>query len=199
MFEIEKNTLKPLDSIIDKEGTIQIRENHIDKLDIDFSGEAQKCNRLFEQKILTVKNLLNAFWETLSEKEYSKDWKKQDSEDNDIENRFRKWEACCDETQIIQWSKKFSPGIRCDINKYWISWQLVRVLLIYGIEWAYKRNLSGQTFENFNIENDVYDIEYVLCMHHSDALLSNDKKLVIPLTKVLYPEKAIYSNLEECL
>ena len=70
------------------------------------------------------------------------------------------------------------PDICPHIQNNWITWYLIRLVLIYGVEWSYKRNMSGKSYEDFKITNDVYDIGYILCMIRLDILLSRDKKLI---------------------
>lgn len=196
MLKIERDTLQPLDSIIDAAGTAQIRDNNIEDLQINLQKEAQECNRSFEPVVHSIEKIAKAFWDTLSNRDYSKDWR-QPGKDNDPYRRFGKWIRSFDKKQMKAWIAKLFPDISPHIQNTWITWHLLRLLLAYGIDWAYKRNLSGQSFDNFNITNDVYDIEYVLCLTRSDALLSHDTKLIIPLVKAIFPQKAIYSELKD--
>jgi hypothetical protein len=47
------------------------------------------------------------------------------------------------------------------------------------------------------VEHDLQDITYVLLLSRGDGLLTRDKDLVIPLAKAAFPEKDVFSSLEE--
>ena len=46
-------------------------------------------------------------------------------------------------------------------------------------------------------EHDYQDMEYVLLLSRADSLLTRDKKLVKPLAKAAFPEKDVFSSLDE--
>jgi hypothetical protein len=196
MIEIERETLQPLESIIDKTGTEQIRNKNIEDLQINFQEEALKLKKNIEPMIRFEKKIANAFWATLQDKDYSKNWRTSD-EDNDTGIRLGKWTESLKEEPMRAWIAEIFPDMSSHIQNDWMTWHLLQLLIAYGIEWAYKRNSSGQSFGS-NIINDVYDIEYVLCLARSDALVSNDRKLMVPLAQAIFPKKKIYHKLEDC-
>lgn len=196
MLEIERTKLQPLQAIIDEVGTEQIRNNSIEDVQVDFQKEAEKCNKAFEPILQYVERLAKAFWKTLSGKDYSADWK-QPRDDNDLSKRIEKWRKATD-TQMNEWLKVFQPNIHSHITKDWTTWLIFQLLVVYGIEWAFKRNLSGQSFEDFDITNDVYDLNYLSCVLHSDVLLSRDNKLRT-FAQVMVPTKLICSEIRDLL
>ncbi|MBN1618476.1 hypothetical protein JW887_03985 [Candidatus Dojkabacteria bacterium] len=192
MLEIEKDNLRALDSIVDEVGTNAIRDNNIEDLQIDFQKEADECNKSFEPALGFIKEYAQKMWETLSEKNYSIEWRKSDT-DNDPKIRFQKFAKASHElTQ--SYINYLYPSVSTYVQNNWITWCLFQLIIIYGLEWAYKRNVSGQSYENFDITNDVYDLEYIMCLTRSDVLISQDKKMSILAQSVL-PDKAIYSEL----
>ncbi|MGD8786803.1 MAG: hypothetical protein PVJ60_05225 [Phycisphaerales bacterium] len=46
-------------------------------------------------------------------------------------------------------------------------------------------------------EHDYQDMEYVLLLSRADGILTRDEKLVKPLAQAAFPEKDIFSNLDE--
>ncbi len=74
---------------------------------------------------------------------------------------------------------------------------MVRLWCAYAIEWACKRNYSGPSFENRDISNDLYDMEYVAYLSRADGILTGDTKLVQPLAEAAFPDKDMFSSLEE--
>jgi len=195
MLEIEKNTLHSLDTIIDMEVTQIIKENNIDYPEINFEHEATECNKSFSHWIKFAMQIAQKFWDTLSEKEYSTEWR-QPSEDNDSSKRYKKWVKAFNEKTLREYIKQFYPDISHHIQNNWITWHLIQLLLVYGVEWAYKRNSSGQSYENFDITNNVYDIGYTLCLARSDALVSQDNDVKY-FAEAIFPQKNIYNKLED--
>jgi hypothetical protein len=46
-------------------------------------------------------------------------------------------------------------------------------------------------------EHDLYDVEYVMLLSRADAILTKDEKLVGPLARAAFPQKDMFSSLEE--
>lgn len=197
ILETEESTLSPLDSIIDEIVTEQIRNNCIEDLQIDFQNEAVECSKSIEPLVNFSRETGQKFWNTLSDKPYSKDWRQSD-DDNNPNIRFKKWAGAFNEKMMRAYIDRLYPDTSLYIQDNWITWHLIRIILICGVEWAYKRNMSGESYEDFNITNDVYDIEYALCLACSDALFSQDKKLTI-LSKTIFPQKQYYTDYSELL
>ncbi len=197
VLEIEHNTLQPLPSIIDKTTTEQIKDTSIQDFRIDFQKKAQVCKKSFEPMLLIAEKLTKAFWKTLSNKEYSADWRQldEDDEDNDPSRRFSKWRQATDR-QIKSWLESFLPDIHSYITEDWITWHIFQLLVVYGIEWSFKRNQSGQSYENFDITNDVYDLNYLFVLPQSDIFISGDEKLRV-FAQAMFPQKAVCSELTD--
>jgi len=194
MLEIEKESLQPLKSVIDEAATEQVRSNTIRDIEIDIQNEAEECAKCFEPLLQFVERLTRAFWKTLSAKEYSADWR-QPGDDNERVRRLIKWRrATC--VQMKQWLGVQFPSIHQHITNEWVTWHVIQFLVVYGIEWAFKRNQSGQSFEDFDITNDVYDLNYLSCLCLSDGLISRDRGLR-EFTQALLPKKTIYTSVPE--
>jgi hypothetical protein len=56
---------------------------------------------------------------------------------------------------------------------------------------------TGDPKELTNIEHDYLDTEYVLLLSKADGLLTRDKEMVRPLAKAAFPEKDVFSDIDE--
>ncbi len=81
------------------------------------------------------------------------------------------------------------------LSPEWISWQFIR--LIYAIVWNYYhlRQKGGVPVDN-TAEHDYQDMEYVLLLSRAEGLLTGDK-FVKALAKAAFPEKDVFSDLDE--
>ena len=55
----------------------------------------------------------------------------------------------------------------------------------------------GEIPKLIQAEHDCQDIEYATYLSLADGLLTRDKKLVTPVAKVAFPDKDVFSNLDE--
>lgn len=46
-------------------------------------------------------------------------------------------------------------------------------------------------------EHDYQDMEYVILLSRADCILTRDEKLVKPLAKAAFPDKDVFSSLDE--
>ncbi len=58
------------------------------------------------------------------------------------------------------------------------------------------RNQTGCPLGRKRTEHDDQDIEYVLLLARADAIITADKKLVQPLARAAFPDKDVFSSLE---
>ena len=89
-----------------------------------------------------------------------------------------------------------SNGSRFCTSREWISWQYFRLLVVLVDEYYYLGETGGSP-QNESIEHDFQDMEYVLLLSRADALLTRDERLVKPLAKAGFPEKDVFSGLDE--
>jgi hypothetical protein len=78
----------------------------------------------------------------------------------------------------------------------WISWQRVRLTDAIVRNYYYLRQLGGGPGEE-RAEHDYQDMEYVILLSRADCLLTRDEKLVKPLVKAAFPDKDVFSSLDE--
>jgi len=81
-----------------------------------------------------------------------------------------------------------------NIPKNWISWHSLRLLLFLFLEvWfqgQYEGNLSS-------VEHSYQDIEYVALLCRAQGLITNDKRLLLPLARAAFPDKDVFLSLDE--
>ena len=84
------------------------------------------------------------------------------------------------------------------LSAEWMSWQRVR-LTDAIMQNCYYLRLTGAMpkREVERVEHDYQDLEYVLLLSRADGILTRDKKLVEPLARAAFPEKDVFSNLDE--
>jgi len=88
------------------------------------------------------------------------------------------------------------------LSDEWMTWQRIRLTLAIVWEYSYKNLRSlirndGYVPKRVDAEHDDQDVDYVLLLSRADAIITRDKKLVQPLARAAFPEKDVFSSLEE--
>jgi len=89
-----------------------------------------------------------------------------------------------------------SPDKYC-LSKQWVTWHYLRLISALSFEYTFLRRGKGGNAELVRAEHDLQDIEYVLLLSRADALLTRDEKLVKPLAQAAFPDKDVFSSLDE--
>ena len=80
----------------------------------------------------------------------------------------------------------------------WISWQYFRLMYVIAQNYHYLRLTDAMPKREIErAEHDYQDMEYVLLLSRAEAILTRDKKLVGPLAQAAFPEKDVFSSLDE--
>jgi len=82
------------------------------------------------------------------------------------------------------------------LSSEWMSWHYVRLTSAIVENYYYLRQMGGVPGD-VRAEHDYQDMEYVLLLSRADALLTRDNELVSPLAKAAFPEKDVFSNLDD--
>ena len=82
------------------------------------------------------------------------------------------------------------------LSPEWMSWQHIRLINVIARNYYYLRQMGGAP-GNETSEHDYQDMEYVLLLSRADGLLTRDEKLVKPLAKAAFPDKDVFSSLDE--
>ena len=194
LFQAEKMTLCPAKAAVDESSTKQFR-NGILKTNPDFiKQEAEDCRKSFEPIIEKLSGLAKTFYKNLCKEGLQKKVLKEANQ-KDIVDHLKNWIQATEPQMKDVLNKCFSEQIGSHADANWFTWQWSRLAFAWAIEWACKRNQSGPSFENHDISNDLYDIEYVAYLSRADGLLTGDEELVMPLAKAAYPQKDVFDDI----
>ena len=84
------------------------------------------------------------------------------------------------------------------LSPEWISWQYFRLTDAIVQNYYYLRQTNAMPRdEDERAEHDYQDMEYLLLLSRADGLLTRDKKLVTPVAKAAFPDKDVFSSLDE--
>jgi hypothetical protein len=78
----------------------------------------------------------------------------------------------------------------------WISWQYIRLTNIIVMNYYYLRQTGGAPGDN-RAEHDYQDMEYLLLLSRADGILTNDQSLIQPFARAAFPEKQVFSSIDE--
>ena len=185
LFRTEKTTLCPVKSVVDEDNTKLFRNGVLNLEDI--KQEAERCRKAFEPTI----NLLLKIAETLYgnpciREKLSEEFRKATQRDA----RFEKWIQLTNKSMNGIMEKEFSKQISSHADASWFTWQITRLCIACCWDWYFKKNLSN-SIKVFR-SNDYYDIEHISYLSQADGLLTNDKKLQVPLAEIAFPEKKVF-------
>jgi hypothetical protein len=116
--------------------------------------------------------------------------------------RYRFWFDAIDcqdvHALIREESVKFtnSPDRFC-LSSAWVYWHFVRLVYAIYLDYYFLKRGQGAETEQMRALHDLNDIEYVLLLSRADGLLTRDEKLVKPLAQAAFPEKDVFSSLDE--
>jgi hypothetical protein len=196
IIEEERLRNATIESLIDMEETHLMRESELVD-DIDFEEVREKCVKIFGSITDFVKRWADQFYKTIGKKEKEKDFRDEVDEVN-LVVRLAKWLRAIEEKKDEILDMYSSNGRRIVPSDGW-EWQMVRLSFAWGTELACKRNKSGPSFENYDLSNDIFDIYYVSHLSQADGLISVDINLVQPLAKAAFPDKDIFSSIDEVI
>ncbi len=200
IIEKEGQTLQPYDSLVDfretkrmrrkfKEGYILsipdsvnvIQEKHIDAAQISLDSATQ-ISKIFPKKQDAFREIIKLQANRL---ERFKIWIKT-IESEDIHKLVT----------VILGNLTTIPEKFC-LSNDWVTWHYFCLAAVLVLENDFLKRGKGGNSELTRAEHNIQDIEYVYLLSRADALLTRDKKLVIPLAKAAFPDKDVFSSLDE--
>lgn len=190
LVEKEKATGSPIDSIIDTEFTDTIRSDTLSCTSELIAREAQKyrqCLRLIVGHLLL---LGETHYRSIVKKGYLSGMRAKDMEDKTA--RLRQWVQVTDimSDKVI---KGLAPNMAAYLTPEYYTWQDHRLRWVLGLEWGYQKAKSGSLPTFDRASHDFHDMQYVTYLIQADGLFTQDKKLVAPLARVAFPDKAVSS------
>jgi hypothetical protein len=189
LLKAEGMTLCPIKSVVDEVATLQLKSCSPEITVDSIKQAANHCLEVSKQKI----NELSAYAETLYQNICKKtNSKKGLTKEPKIEKRFLKWIQFTDSNKIMNNTIEtfFGRQISSCANTNWYTWQFARLWFAYCWDWCHKKTL-GNNIKKIR-SNDFYDIEPILYLSRVDGLLTNDKKLQVPLAKAAFPAKEVF-------
>jgi hypothetical protein len=114
--------------------------------------------------------------------------------------RLREYTQDCDRENLHDAANQLFPQIiRCPekycLSQEWVSWQFVRVSMVWQMERAILHQARGR-LKHKDLEDDYADVQYVTLLSRADGLLMHDPFWQL-LAKAAFPEKNVFSSLEE--
>lgn len=194
----ERKNRRAAAPLIDERGTLLIREG-TSVLTEDFvRREAEECRKAFGPLIELVTGLGRAFATTIKEKGMANGFQ-EETQDICKVRRFERYLQAADQKrdEILQ---KWVPSFASDVKEDWYTWQVIRLWYAWAIEWAGRRAHTDYVTLRPDISNDFYDMEYVASLSGADAIITKEgetKGLVSCLARAAFPEKDVFSSLEE--
>ena len=89
-----------------------------------------------------------------------------------------------------------SPEKFC-LSDEWITWYYFCFVSVIYLEYSFLRTVQDETPKLIKAEHDCQDIEYASYLSRVDGLLTKDKQLVTPVAKAAFPDKDVFSSLDE--
>jgi hypothetical protein len=187
----------PIDSIIDREAIESVKTGVLNVNELFMKREAENCKKNFQPYFNTWLEVAKILYENIKEKGLQKNFSDEVEETN-ITERMKKWLKAT-EQMMPEILKTCFPKAASNIGPDWYTWNMVRILWAWVMEWGCIRSKSGPSFENKDISNDLYDIEYVSYLYRANGILTGEREdhLVQVLAKAAFPEKDVFSSLDE--
>ncbi len=188
LFREENQTLCTAKSVVDESTTKLIRNSTL-KTEVDFiKQEAACCRKTFEPDIKILLKIAGVLYENLCKRdELAVAVRKVKNR----RRRFENWINVTDQKMKDIISHLFSEQIGSHADANWFLWQQSRLYFAYSLDLMYRKNQPGSCVKK-DISNDFYDIEPVLYLSRADGLLTNDKKLQVPLAKAAFKAKEVF-------
>jgi hypothetical protein len=196
-FEIvnrEKEALSPIKSIVDKNGTDTIRTSTLKDNVVYLKAGSEKYQAQVGPIVKYMLKLSEYFYVDIAKSNLLRGIR---TETDDKVSRLRKWAEVMEPVVDNEVLKEWEPEICSYIRHDWYTWHDYRLRCILAFEWAYQKAKCGQLPVFDKASHDFHDMQYVSLLCRADGILTNDKKLVIPLAQAAFPEKDVFSSLDD--
>jgi hypothetical protein len=117
------------------------------------------------------------------------------------EERFRKYIEEADKNDIHDlatesFRKYVTEPKRFCLSSEWLSWHWARLLYAKAWEYCYLE-ITETCPSDEHVEHDLMDVEYLTFLAKCNALLTGDKRFQSVTAEVAFPNKKIYSSIQE--
>lgn len=198
----EANNLSPYGSFVNTKTTDKTRSAYKEKIGI-FSNLSEMSEYL-DENIRNFLNPVEILYEEIqvNDPELSASIRKLDASSNNRLHRFRFWLQLTEQQDIHRLAIENLAGITNHPEKYclsdkWVSWQFFRVTFAIILEYRFLRHHSPTGIKEDRAKHDLMDVEYACLLSRADCLLTRDKKLVKPLAQAAFPNKDVFSDIDD--
>jgi hypothetical protein len=198
----ERQSLQPVAGIINKDDTMGVRKGDLCDLCTDqklLKSEANKWREHYEPQINWLCDIAKKYLENIEKKGLLVKFREEVSGTSLLlKDRLAKWVKNLDvlRSEIL---KDSVPELAKDLHSDWVTWHLLRLSQAWGIELSCRSTTSNLSTVLRDISNDYWDIQYVVSLSRTDGILTKDKNLIIPLAQAAFPEKDVFSDIDEVL
>ncbi|MHC4867628.1 MAG: hypothetical protein ACYTEX_26455 [Planctomycetota bacterium] len=194
LCEEEKKTVSPVDSIIDQQGTKRIVTGALNDEKDYFEKEAATYWQNLAPIVRTLLNVGEAFYSNISKMDLLAGMRKEDMTNRG--GRWKQWVQAVNESQG-RFVHEIRPLIASHLTSDWYTWHDTRLRSALAMEWAYKKAKSGELPRISKASHDFHDMQYGTYLSRADGLLTRDGKLMKPLAEAAFPDKDVFSSLDE--
>jgi len=198
----EANNLSPYGSLVNPKTTDKIRSAYKEQNGIFCNLSAM--SEYLDENVSDFLNPVEKLYEEiqLNHPEVSASIGQLDASADNRLDRFRFWVQLVEQQDIHRLAMENLEGITNQPEKYclsdrWVSWQFFRVTFAVILEYGFLRHHGPAGIKEDRAKHDLRDVEYVCLLSRADGLLTRDKKLVTPLAEAAFPDKDVFSKLDE--
>lgn len=198
----EANNLSPYGSLVNPKTTDKIRSAYKEQNGIFCNLSAM--SDYLDENVSNFLNPVEKLYEEiqLNHPEVSASIRQLDACANNQLNRFRFWVQLVEQRDIHSLATENLAGITNHPEKYclsdrWVSWQFFRVTFAVILEYRFLRHHSPTGIKEDRAKHDLKDVEYVCFLSRADGLLTRDERLVRPMAQAAFPDKDVFSSLDE--
>jgi len=192
----EKETLCAVDSVVHEEGTRAVRDGFLALYEKSVGVEAACCRQTFQPLVDILCDLASAYLANINKKGLCRDFQMEIQKTSQVQ-RFCKWLDAVRQmkTEIL---RRWIPDVASNVTDEWYTWQVIRLWWAWATECAGRRShIGGPITIQKDVSNDLYDMEYIAYLSKADGILTRDKTLVEPLARAAFPDKDVFSSLDE--
>jgi hypothetical protein len=202
IIQEEAETLSPYGALVDMKTISAVRQTFRENKRPYNPEEIETAYRNELEMAKMIMDLADGFTQKLASEqpELLAKMRKCDSSKSARPERLVKRTESVDSQDIHYASKRLLEGMTNHPDEFclsdeWVSWHFLRLILILFFERAFLRH-TGDASGPISIEHDLQDITYVMLLSRADCLLTSDKGCSC-LAKAAFPEKDVFSSLEE--
>jgi len=202
MLNEEAKNLLPYGSLVNPEIGENTRLGH--KKHDEISHNLREMSEYHDDNVWNFLNPTEDFYEEIlsNHPELSALLRQLDASGDSRLDRFKFWLKFVEQQGVHRLAMENLAGITDYPEEYclsdkWVSWHFIRVTFTVIHEYNFLRHHSPTGITENRARHDLRDAEYVCILSRAGGLLTRDERLVGPLAKAAFPEKDIFSSLDQ--